>query len=496
MKKLMHQIHRHSLWPMPMRARPGALLACAFCLALVTVGCEARNDQPRTAGSAITILSGSDGRVWATLRYPTQFLVFLPLVTYDESGAVEGQLARSWEHSADYREWTFHLRTDVRWHDGVPVTARDIEFTLNLLGRPEVVGNNYPGIRPTVVDDSTVTIRYDRPRDALDWWTVYYPRHLLEGLDPTEFWDWEFWLLPVGNGPYRYVGHVPKTMVELEANPEFYAGKPTIERVYLKFAESPLAELLSGSVDAAQVERADLLALAGDPRFRVYDHLFPDMGWVYGLYWNHCEPLFQDPVVRRALTLAIDRRALRQVLNLSESLPVFDVMFSGRQYRRDAIPEPLPYDPEQARELLEEAGWRDLDGDGVREQGERELRFTVTTSPSEQKDKAAVYLQQQLRTVGARMEVQFMEGSVVRERMKSGDFEAALTRQNLGANAVRRQLFGEGSWLGYGNPRVPGLLDTLEVSIDSVERDLIYGQLSYIFQEDLPATFLYPLRLR
>jgi len=475
--------------PRSMRV-PAMVLAIPTVLALATAGCEARSDRPRSRGSTITILSGNDERVFTPLRYPAQFLVFLPLVTYDESGEVEGRLARSWEHSADYREWTFHLRTDVRWHDGVSVTAHDIEFTLNLLGRPEVAG--YPRIEATVVDDSTVTIRYGQPTDALDWWTVYYPKHLLDELDPGEFWDWEFWLRPVGSGPYRYVRHVPKTMVELEASPSYYAGKPSIERVNLKFAESPRAELLSGSVDAAGVERADLRELAGDPRFRVYDHLFPDMGWVYGLYWNHREPLFQDPAVRRALTLAIDRRGLLQALNLPEDLRVFDVMFTGRQYWRDELPEPLPHDPELAEALLEEAGWRDLDGDGVREQEGREFRFTVTTSPSEQNDKASVYLQQQLRRVGAQMDVQLVEGRLVWERMKSGDFQAALARQNLGSAVARRQLFGEDSWLGYPNPRIPGLLDALEVSIDPVERDLIYGQLSSIFQEDLPATFLYP----
>lgn len=469
----------------------GMVLSIPTVLALATAGCEARNERPRSRGSAITILNDSDERVFTPLRYPAQFLVFLPLVTYDESGEIEGRLARSWEHSADYREWTFHLRTDVRWHDGVPVTARDIEFTVELLGRPEVAG--YPGIQLTVVDDSTVTIRYGQPTDALDWWTVYYPKHLLEGLDPGKFWEWEFWLRPLGNGPYRYVRHVPKTMVELEASPSYYAGKPTIERVYLKFAESPLAELLSGSVDAAAVERADLRELAGDPRFRIYDQLFPDMGWVYGLYWNHRLPLFQDPAVRRALTLAIDRRGLHQALNLPEDLRVFDVLFTSRQYRRGETSPPLAYDPEQAKALLEEAGWRDLNGDGVRKQRGREFRFTVTTSPSEQSDKAAVYLQQQLRRVGVQMEVQLLEGRLVWERMKSGDFQAALTRQNLGSAVARRQLFGEDSWLGYRNPGIPGLLDTLEVSVDPVERDIIYGELSSIFQEDLPATFLYPL---
>ncbi len=205
--------------------------------------------------------------------------MFLPLVTRDQSGQVQPRLAQRWQHSNDYREWTFHLRQDVRWHDGIPVTAHDIKFTLELFAHPDVLYDGiWRGIKSiTVPDDWTLRITYTRPTDALYTWTVYYPRHLLKDLEPKEFYDWEFWTHPVGNGPYRYVRHVPKTMIELEANPDFYKGKAKIDRVVLKFGGgTALTELLSGNVDAiTSVNRANISKLAGDPRFRVYDHGYP-----------------------------------------------------------------------------------------------------------------------------------------------------------------------------------------------------------------------------
>ena len=157
-----------------------------------------------------------------------RMLVFLPLARYDEEGELEGRLARRWEASANYREWTFHLRTDVHWHDGVPVTAHDVAFTINLWAHPEVNWYGAAGVESTSVsNDSTVVIRYRRPTFALQYqpWLVYYPKHLLEGLDPEEFYDWEFWKQPIGNGPYRVTSTTPVIGPEERILPFFNTQK-------------------------------------------------------------------------------------------------------------------------------------------------------------------------------------------------------------------------------------------------------------------------------
>lgn len=178
---------------------------------------------------------------------PARFLVFMPLVRNDEDGDLEGMLLSGWEHTPDYRTWTYHLRPNLLWHDGVPVTAHDIQFTIDLLNHPEVLGIS-PGRYSdfTIHDDTTYTVTWEQgsprgggPRPLQDY-MVFFPRHLLEDLDPAGFWSWDFWKRPVGNGPYRFVRYVEKTMIELEANPDFFSGKPRIDLVRLKFGGDPI----------------------------------------------------------------------------------------------------------------------------------------------------------------------------------------------------------------------------------------------------------------
>ena len=198
-------------------------------------------------------------------------------------------------------------------------------------------------------------------------------------MDPERLTEWDFWTRPVGNGPYRFVRLEPETMMEFEANPDFYMGKPRIERVILKFSlDAGLTELLGGYVDAIpSFPPASLPTVRGDSRFQVYYSLGDDGASTQAIYWNNDNPLFRDPRVRRALTLAIDRRELIGFLGLPDDVPLVDGPLTPDQYQRGELPEPLPYDPVRARALLDSAGWRDQDGDGVRERDGRQFQFTA-----------------------------------------------------------------------------------------------------------------------
>jgi peptide/nickel transport system substrate-binding protein len=146
------------------------------------------------------------------------------------------------------------------------VTAQDIKFTLDLRRKQNPKEGSVE-----ILDDYIFKVTYPEPKDGLDPLAVYYPKHLLEEFDPEEFYNWDFWTHPVGNGPYRYVRHIPKAMVEVEANPDHYRGKPKIDRVILRFIENPITELMSGNIDAqGELSRLDLLAIENDSRFRSY----------------------------------------------------------------------------------------------------------------------------------------------------------------------------------------------------------------------------------
>ena len=466
------------------------ILAFICFIALGGIHCGEGKDRVYSRGSTVIVASEGAGDELPVFAHG--HLVFLPLVAYEENGELEGRLLRGWEHSPDYREWTFHLRTDIRWHDGVPVTAHDVKFSMELMMHPDVLEAS-PGYFGSiaVLDDSTITFRYTLPTNALDDYTVYYPRHLLEGLDPKEAYKWEFWKQPVGNGPYRFVRYLPQTMMEFEANPNYYRGKPSIQRVVLKFTGAAgLTELLSGNVDVVMYANpAQIPTLAADPRFRVYYWI--NEGVIRAIYWQHNHPLFRDARVRRALTLAINRRELLGVLNLPEDTPIVDGPYTLRQLRLRQLPDPLPYDPDRARALLDAAGWRDRNGDGVREQEGTEARFTALVSTLPQFAQIAVYVQDQLRRVGVRMEVQYGGNVMILSKTRRGEFEAAFT-------FFVRELdwfqpyFSNDFPLGYRNAEVLNLIDRAKVTGAPDVRDHIYRELTEIFREDVPVTLLFP----
>ncbi len=412
----------------------------------------------------------------------------MPLLTFKENGELEGKLVESWESSADYHEVTYHLRTNVRWHDGVPVTAHDIKFSMELMTHPEVLEEG-PGFfgSITVLDDWTLRLRDGH--GGTD--EVFWPKHLLEHLDPKEFYEWEFWTHPVGNGPYRFVRYLPETMMEFEANPDYYKGEPKIERVVLKFAaEAGLTELLSGNVDAiTEINSAQIPKLAADPRFRAY-HSFAGWWMQEAIYWQNDHPLFLDARVRRALTQAINRRELLRVVNMSETTPIIDGPYTLRQLRHGELPDPLPYDPVRARALFEAAGWRDPDGDGVRELEGKEFHFTalVGSFPPHNQE-MAVYIQDQLRRVGVQMDIQPMDFGAVRGRIAAGEFEAAMTSFTLPSGWHH---LGEGPPLGYENAEVVNLKDQAELTVDPDAKDRVYQELMEIFRADMPVTVLFP----
>lgn len=469
---------------------------CAGSLALAAVGCGRGEDRASVDKAKVTVLYIGDERIFFQDHWGMEatYLMFLPLATLggDEDGKPRPVLAERWEHSENYREWTFSLRRDVKWHDGTRVTARDVKFTMDLRNHPALLGKLAERYSVEFVDDFKITVTYKEPTDGPDRWSVYYPEHLLGHLDPKEFWTWDFWTHPVGNGPYRYVRHVPKTMVEVAANPDYYRGKPRIETVVLKFArEASVTELLSGNVDALTYASRDvLLNLAGNDRFRSY-HWWGD--WIDAVYWNHRNPLFRRPEIRRAMTMAINRRELAGVLNYPEGVPITDAITTSNQFRQRLYPDPLPYDPERARELLEGEGWQDTDGAGPRKRDGKEFRFTaITVSETEN---IATYVQDQFRRIGIRMELQVVDTSVVRQRLRSGEFDAVIHRfsnSTTQPNFGHVKMLGEGSPLGYANPEMIRLLNLAKDAIDLDDRDRIYQEIMPIFMADLPVTFLLP----
>jgi peptide/nickel transport system substrate-binding protein len=384
---------------------------------------------------------------------------------------------------------TIHLRRGINWHDGVPVTARDIEFNVNLWRHPDLRWYGAWGVDSVhVIDEYTVTLFRDEPAtlQLLDW-DVYYPRHLLEGLDPAEFFLWDFWTQPVGNGPYRYVNHDPETHIEFEANPDYYEGEPAIKRLIVTLAEVPgLVRMRSGETDWGEADPLDAAPLAEDEDFNVY---YAGMGAPVRIVWNQRNPLFSDMEIRRALTKAIDRRALARALGFPDESPITDGAYSSCQFERREILPARPYDTTAARRMLEDAGWLDSDGDGIRERDGLPFQFVTIVSP--RRERAGVFVQDQLARIGVRMEVQMLDYGAVVERFNAGDFAAIIPRlPELDFRIARPD-----SPNGYSNARVQELITGISEMLAGEAQHRMYRELADIYHDEIPGTFLYP-RLR
>lgn len=462
---------------------------CAGSLGLVAAG-GCRKPENRANSRPSTLIVGIDGAI-NNYRpicpdFAGEFLVFLPLVRENEmTGDRQECLAMHWEHSADYREWTYRLHPDVRWHDGRPVTMDDVKFTLELHSRPNSpYTEGLPFIESvTVHDPATFTVRgiywgrYDSGTSIL-------PKHLLEDLDYQKFYDWDFWLRPVGNGPYRYLRHDPQTMVELEANPDYVRGKPKIARVVLKFTgQSGLTELLGGNVDAIQLNPAQSRTIANDPRFRTYWEPNPARSWT--VVWQNQHSLFLDRKVRQALSLAINRGELVQALNLPGQLSLVDGVNSKRQFQRGELTEPR-YDLVEAMRLMDEAGWR-RSRSGMRVRDGHDFRFTALTLAESPGDQAALYVQDQLRRLGVRMELQRFERSALLDRLDAGKFEAIVTFLVIGPSSIKRWTGGA----GYRHSQLGRLIQLAEKAADPEVTDRAYREISDLLRADQPVAFLF-----
>jgi len=468
---------------------------CVCCILFAGLACRQSTDQLSDHESKVTVLYIGDERIFFQDYHGMEaaYLMFLPLVATegDEYGEPRPVLAEHWEHSDDFRTWTFRLRKNLKWHDGVPVTAHDIKFTMDARQNPELTGGKEERYSVEVLDDHNWIVRYNKPVNGLDGWSVYYPKHLLEDLDIKDLYNWAFWRAPVGNGPYRYVRHIPKTMVEIEANPDYYKGKPRIERVVLKFAEeSSLTELLSGNVDAlTYVDRDILLKMKEDEEYQAY-HWYGSR--MEAIYWNHENPLFENHEIRKALTLAINRKELAEVLNYPDGVPLLDVLTTRSRFKKGQFPDVLPYDAQLASEILKAQGWTDSDDNGIVDKAGQEFSFIMVSLPKS--EKMAVYIQDQYRKIGVHMEIQVLERNTTWNQLRAGQFEALLAIFQIpGSHGLRdARYFLENSPLGYSNPEMIDLLHSLENAIDLDKRDSIIVRIMPISTEDMPVTMLFP----
>ncbi len=408
-------------------------------------------------------------------------IVFSTLVTLDDDlRTYVPSLAEAFELSEDGTTLTFHLRPGVTWHDGEPVTASDVAFTFERVRDPatgfpnEQYWERYVSV--SVIDDLTVEFGLIPHANPLDPWRAMAiaPRHLLEDVPPGDLASHPFSTqCPVGNGPFRFVEHLEGQSWTFSANTAHAAalgGRPYLDRVVYRIIpdQTTLAsELMTGAIDV-------FTELGENVSERVHDSdaadvvSFPGRTYVY-VAWNTRRPQLADPQVRRALAHATNRTELVEALMGNSAVradgPVIPI---HPAYDEDLMAGAPVFDPELARTLLDDAGWTDEDGDGVREKDGVRLSFTLATGAGQvEKEGATQIMQAQLAQVGVEAVPQAREFGTLIDDMIERDFDAAIMTWTTDFTLDERNLFHSAevdydyAWTGITDPRLDSLLDAL-----------------------------------
>lgn len=447
------------------------------------------------------------------------------LVRPGSDGAPVPNLARRWEYSEDGLVWTFHMRDDVFWHDGPPVTAHDAAYTFRMLTDPEYTeppARDYAVIREAeAADDHTLRLHLEEPwAPLLQALTVpLLPRHLYARVPPSRLQEAVFNRAPVGYGPFRLTDFTEDRLAVLQAYDEFWDDGPFISRIEVHAFpdyDGLLRALTDGTVQAAGPfpvgRRGASAAGVDEARRRLADsHTFAEYGSLEYAYigLNHQHPLFSDVGVRRALMHAVNREAIIEEVLGGYGLPAIS-HYGPASWAYDAHIDPYRYDPGRAAELLEAAGFTD-DGSGGPRRGPGGTPFTFTVASvlgDEEMEQVLTMAAADFAAVGVNMEVEFHPWEDFLAAIEGGRFDAYASGFELAPDPDAHIFFYGGGPLppfgpgrsfndtGYADAETDELLMAGLRELDPARRRSIYVQLHRRINSRLPLLFLYsPVRV-
>ncbi len=438
----------------------------------------------------------------STPAYHAVHLMFRALARRDSTlSNYAPDLAQAWRMEDD-STLVLELRDDVLWHDGAPVTAQDVVFTIERQRDPLTASPRQADVAAVTAvharDSTTVEVRLRRGgpyavNALLE--VVPVPQHLLGDIPPAELRNSAFGRNPVGNGFYRFGNWTAGQSLTLVANADKPDGRAAIERIVMRFLpdmNSAITELLTG--------QGDLIAkLPPDQRIRVdaADHVEVHSGprvrpaWIA---WNTRRPPLDDARVRRALLMAVDREEIASALFGDVGEPAWSPIPAAVREHSPAM-QPVPYDTDGARRLLAEAGWRDSDGDGIADRNGQPLRIDIdfiSTDPTRRD--VLVAMQSMLRDIGVALVPRAYESTAWVTRLREGDFAGSFWGWGWGPGTVgsnAEMIFHSRSippsgpnFAASSDPRIDALIDSALVVHDTTRARAIWAELEQLLIDD------------
>jgi len=412
---------------------------------------------------------------------------------------------------------TFHLRKGIMFHDGSPVTSKDVLFTYNAIMDPANLSPRMPDFEPVLrietPDDLTVRVVYKRLYSpALGTWSMgILPHHLLNeealareaaqrGLDPKTFSIRQsgFNRRPVGCGPFKFHEWKSDQYVILKRFDNYWEGPPNYEEYAFRIIPDLLTqemEFYAGTIDSYAVQPHQVERLKGDPRYQAFSGL--SFGYTYIGYNMRREP-FRDSRVRKALGMAIDvEKILKYVLH-GQGERITGPFPKQTDYYDHTI-EPIPYDPQGALKLLEEAGWK-RDSLGKLVKNGQQMRFTLITNSGNDIRKAILAIaQDSWRQLGIDVRTDTVEWAVfINERINKRDFDAVVLGWSMGIDPDLYQIWHSSqtgpnqlNFVGFQDPSADELIVRIRQEYDHEKQVDLCRRLHRIIAREQPYTFLY-----
>ena len=401
-------------------------------------------------------------------------------------------LAQSWE-TPDDRTIIFRLNPNAKFHDGRPVTAQDVKWTYDSLMAEDFTTSKKSGYSAVASieapDPHTVIFRLKEPNGGLF-------DNLNLGIVPQGTDTNTAKTKPISAGPYRVTEFRTDEVVELEAVDNWIHGAPKIRNITVRVipdATTMVLEMRRGTVDLEinQIPFENVPEFEKSPKHKVVKK--PGSVWQY-LAFNLKDPILSKLEVRKAIAHAIDRQRIVNDLLRGHGVPTDSMFGQGHWARAENLPT-YPFDPARAKQLLDQAGYPDPDGDGP------QPRFSLTfkSSTNAEANLRAEMIQQMLRQVGIDMKIQTSELGTFLEDIGKGNFQMySLSRNGIADPDFFYVIFHsanfppEGQNRGfYSNPRVDQLIGEGRATFDRAKRKQIYGEIQRIVQEELPYVSLY-----
>jgi len=423
------------------------------------------------------------------------------------TGSLLPELAQSWEVSEDRKRITFHLRPDARWHDGNAFTSSDVVFTFDRLLDPRGGAAQRSDfdqmVKYSAPDSLTFEIELSRP-DSLFMYNLeslgILPRHVF---DTSGFSGHPALRAPVGTGPFRFVKWEPGENITLERFDDYWGQRAWLDRVVYRIVLDKtvaLQMMRRGELDVMpRIGEDQLDAPSRDPllkkKYRMLRYKPPRISYfVYNIH----RKMFRDVRTRRAMAHLIDRESLRCSIARCMGNPLTGIWPSDHACTPGEI-KPLGYDPALARKYLDEAGWRDADGDGIRDRNNNPFIFSLLVATASRTwQRASTVVQADLRRAGIKMNIVTVDWSVFLQRLKDHEFDAAVLAMSFFSweNLDPAPLFHCASskdgqnYGGWCDAEADALMSDYRRTFDQEKRREICRSLSRRLYDAQPVTFL------